>query len=130
MAIAETAKIHPSAVVENGASVGEDCVIGPFCHVGPDVRLGERVELKSHVVVAGQTSIGDDTVVFSFASVGEIPQDLKFKGESTRLEIGARNRIREHVTINTGTDGGGGLTKIMEALQDHTLLTIIKPPRE
>ena len=112
MAIAETAKIHPSAVVENGASVGEDCVIGPFCHVGPDVRLGERVELKSHVVVAGQTSIGDDTVVFSFASVGEIPQDLKFKGESTRLEIGARNRIREHVTINTGTDGGGGLTKI------------------
>ncbi|WP_299945945.1 acyl-ACP--UDP-N-acetylglucosamine O-acyltransferase [uncultured Ruegeria sp.] len=104
--------IHPSAIIEEGAQIGQGCTIGPFCHVGPQVRLGDRVELKSHVIVTGATSIGDDTVIFSFAVVGEIPQDKKFGGENTRLEIGERNRIREHVTINTGTDGGGGVTRI------------------
>ena len=104
--------IHPSAVVEEGAQIGQGVHIGPFCLVGPDVRLADGVELKSHVVVSGQTSIGAETVVFPFAVLGEIPQDLKFKGEKTRLEIGARNRIREHVTMNTGTEGGGGLTKV------------------
>ncbi|SHE67606.1 acyl-[acyl-carrier-protein]--UDP-N-acetylglucosamine O-acyltransferase [Ruegeria intermedia] len=105
-------RIHPSAIIEDGAQIGQDCVIGPFCHVGPKVRLGDRVELKSHVVVTGDTSIGDDCVIFNFAVIGEIPQDLKFGGEDTRLEIGKRNRIREHVTINTGTEGGGGVTRI------------------
>ena len=104
--------IHPSAIIEDGAQIGQDCVIGPFCHVGPQVRLGERVRLKSHVVVTGDTSIGDDTVIFNFSVIGEIPQDLKFGGENTQLEIGKRNRIREHVTVNTGTEGGGGVTRI------------------
>ncbi|CUH84949.1 acyl-ACP--UDP-N-acetylglucosamine O-acyltransferase [Thalassovita mediterranea] len=107
-----SADIHPSAIIEDGAQIGAGCKIGPFCVVGKDVVLHDRVELKSHVVVSGKTSIGEDTVIFSFAVIGEIPQDLKFNGEATRLEIGARNRIREHVTMNTGTEGGGGLTKI------------------
>jgi len=106
------AQIHPSAIVEEGAVIGDGCVIGPFCLVGAQVSLGAGVELKSHVVVTGQTSIGEHSTIFSFAVIGEIPQDLKFKGESSRLEIGARNRIREHVTMNAGTDGGGGVTRI------------------
>ncbi|MHA6345197.1 acyl-ACP--UDP-N-acetylglucosamine O-acyltransferase [Roseivivax sp. CAU 1761] len=104
--------IHPSAVVEDGAEIGAGVRIGPFCHVGPAVRLAEGVELKSHVVVTGDTRIGAETVVFPFAVIGEVPQDLKFRGERTRLEIGARNRIREHVTMNAGTEGGGGVTRI------------------
>jgi UDP-N-acetylglucosamine acyltransferase len=104
--------IHPSAVVEEGAQIGAGCRIGPFCHVGPEVVLGDGVRLHSHVVVTGQTSIGPETEIFPFAVIGGIPQDLKFRGEKTRLEIGARNRIREHVTMNTGTEGGGGLTRI------------------
>ena len=104
--------IHPSAVIEDGAEIGIGCRIGPFCHVGPKVVLGPRVELKSHVVVSGQTEIGEETVIFPFAVIGEIPQDLKFAGEETRLVIGKRNRIREHVTMNTGTAGGGGVTRV------------------
>ncbi len=107
-----SASIHPSAIIEDGAVIGAGCQIGPFCIVGPDVVLGNNVVLKSHVVVTGDTHIGDDTVVFSFSVIGEIPQDLKFGGEKTALRIGARNRIREHVTINTGTAGGGGMTKV------------------
>ena len=105
-------QIHSSAVVEPGAQIGKDCVIGPFCVIGPNVVLGDRVELKSHVVVTGDTVIGDETVVFSFAVIGEIPQDLKFRGEASRLNIGRRNRIREHVTMNCGTEGGGGVTRV------------------
>ncbi|MGR3480381.1 acyl-ACP--UDP-N-acetylglucosamine O-acyltransferase [Salipiger marinus] len=104
--------IHPSAIVEPGAQIGEGCRIGPFCHIGPEVVLAARVELKSHVIVTGMTEIGEDTVVFPFAVIGEIPQDLKFRGEKTRLQIGARNRIREHVTMNCGTEGGGGVTRV------------------
>ena len=106
------AEIHPTALVEEGAQLGAGCIVGPFCVVGPQAVLGERVELKSHVVIAGDTTIGDETVVFSFAVIGEIPQDLKFRGEHSRLVIGRRNRIREHVTMNPGTDGGGGVTRI------------------
>ncbi|WP_282024934.1 acyl-ACP--UDP-N-acetylglucosamine O-acyltransferase [Limimaricola cinnabarinus] len=105
-------EIHPSAVIEEGARIGEGCRIGPFCHVGAQVVLQDGVELKSHVVVTGDTEIGAQSVVFSFSVIGEIPQDLKFDGERTRLRIGARNRIREHVTINTGTQGGGGETRV------------------
>ncbi|WP_425070824.1 acyl-ACP--UDP-N-acetylglucosamine O-acyltransferase [Sagittula sp. S175] len=104
--------IHPSAVIEEGARLGEGVRIGPFCHVGPEVVLGDRVELKSHVVVTGNTEVGADTVIFNFAVIGEIPQDLKFNGEKTRLVIGERNRIREHVTMNSGTEGGGGVTRV------------------
>lgn len=112
MPVHETAFVHASAVIADGAVIGADCHIGPFCIVGPEVTLGTGVVLKSHVVVEGWTSIGDGTEVFPFASVGHVPQDLKFCGERTRLEIGARNRIREYVTMNPGTDGGGGLTKV------------------
>jgi UDP-N-acetylglucosamine acyltransferase len=107
-----TTKIHSSAIVEPGAQIGQGCRIGPFCLVGPRVVLGEGVELKSHVVVTGDTHIGAETVIFPFSVIGEIPQDLKFGGEQTRLRIGARNRIREHVTMNTGTAGGGGETRL------------------
>ena len=112
MAISDQARIHPSAVIEDGAKIGADCVVGPFCVVGPQVVLHDRVELKSHVVITGQTEIGEDTVVFSFAVIGEIPQDKKFNGEASLLVIGKRNRIREHVTMNPGTEGGGGVTRV------------------
>jgi len=107
-----SAEVHPSAVVEPGATLGEGCVVGPFCHVGPEVELGPGVELRSHVVVTGATRIGAETLIFPFAVIGEVPQDLKYRGEKTRLEIGARNRIREHVTMNCGTEGGGGVTRV------------------
>ena len=106
------AGIHPSAVIADGAQIGADCSIGPFCVIGADVVLGDGVTLKSHVVVDGDTQIGAGTVVFPFSVIGEIPQDLKFAGEKTQLRIGARNRIREHVTINTGTAQGGGITRV------------------
>ena len=112
MAIDPSATVHPSAHVDPGASIGPDCRIGPFCLVGPEVVLGRGVVLKSHAVVTGWTEIGEETVIFPFATVGEIPQDLKFKGERTRLTVGARCRIREGATLNTGTEGGGGLTSV------------------
>ena len=112
MSVAPDAQIHPSAIVEDGAEIGSGAIVGPFSIVGAQVKLAPRVELKSHVVVTGRTSIGEDTLVFPFTVLGEIPQDLKFKGEASRLEIGARNRIREHVTMNTGTEGGGGVTRV------------------
>lgn len=112
MSIAPDAIIHPSAVVELGAVIGAGCRIGPFALIGPEVRLGAGVEVKSHGVVTGWTEIGDATTVFSFATVGEVPQDLKYSGERTRLVVGARCRIREGATLNTGTAGGGGITRV------------------
>ncbi len=104
--------IHPSAIIEAGATLGPACQIGPFCHIGPQVQLGAGVRLHSHVAISGDTVIGDNTEIWPFASVGSQPQDLKFAGEHTRLRIGARNMIRESVSINPGTVGGGGLTEI------------------
>lgn len=112
MAIHPDASVHPSAVIEDGAEIGPGCSIGPFCVVGAEVRLAADVTLKSHVVITGDTQVGSGTVIFSFAVIGEIPQDLKFKGEKAQLVIGARNRIREHVTMNLGTEGGGGVTRV------------------
>lgn len=112
MAIDPSAKIHPSAVIEDGASIGPDCDIGPFVMIGAEVTLGQGVVIKSHAVVTGWTEIGDETVVFPFAVVGEVPQDLKFDGERTRLIVGKRNTIREGATLNTGTQGGGGITRV------------------
>lgn len=106
------AQIHPSAIVAEGARISEGCDIGPFCIVGAQVVLEPRVRLKSHVVIDGDTHVGADSEIYSFAVIGEIPQDLKFAGEKTRLRIGARARIREHVTVNLGTAGGGGETRI------------------
>jgi UDP-N-acetylglucosamine acyltransferase len=104
--------IHQTALVNERASVREDCYIGPYCVIGEKVRLGDRVRLDSHIVVDGDTSIGDETHVFPFVSIGLAPQDLKYAGEPTRVEIGSRNNIREFVTIHRGTEGGGGLTTI------------------
>ena len=99
--------IHPSAVVEEGAQLGQDVAIGPFCHVGPKVVLGDGVELVSHVAVHGRTVIGARTRIFPFASIGHQPQDLKFHGEPSTLTIGEDCLIREGVTMNPGTEGGG-----------------------
>jgi UDP-N-acetylglucosamine acyltransferase len=104
--------IHPTAVVAAGAKLGRQVGIGPYCVVGADVELGDGVELMSHAVVDGRTRIGAGTRVFPFASIGHQPQDLKYAGEPSRLEIVARNTIREHVTINPGTEGGGMVTWI------------------
>ncbi|WP_068116885.1 acyl-ACP--UDP-N-acetylglucosamine O-acyltransferase [Tropicimonas marinistellae] len=112
MTIDKTARIHPTAVIEEGAEIGAGVSVGPFAVIGAEVSLARAVEIKSHVVLTGRTEIGEETVVFPFSVIGEIPQDLKYHGEDTRLVIGARNRIREHVTINPGTEGGGGITSI------------------
>ena len=104
--------IHNTAIVSPKAKIGADCYIGAFCVVGDEVSLGERVRLESHVVIDGKTSVGDETRIFPFASIGLAPQDLKYKGEPTATEIGRRNNIREFVTIHRGTAGGGGLTRI------------------
>ncbi len=103
-------KIHPTSIVEDGAALGDDVKIGPFCHVGPEVKLGNGIELQSHVVITGETDIGDNARIFPFASLGQEPQDLKFAGEKTSLSIGANCLIREGVTMNTGTQGGGSKT--------------------
>ncbi len=112
MSIDSSASIHPSAVIDEGATVGPDCRIGPFAVIGPEVTLGRAVEIKSHAVLTGLTEIGDETVIFPFAVVGEVPQDLKYDGEKSQLIIGKRNRIREGATLNLGTAGGGGVTRV------------------
>lgn len=112
MTIADSAVIHATALIEDGAVIGEGARVGPYCTVGPQVTLAEGVVLDSHVAVTGQTAIGARTRIFPFSSIGSQPQDLKFGGEETRLEIGTDNTIREHVTMNPGTEGGGGLTRV------------------
>lgn len=112
MGIHGTAVIHPTAVIDDGAEIGADCFIGPFVMIGNEVTLHRGVTVKSHAVVTGWTEIGEDSTVWPFATVGEVPQDLKFKGERTRLIVGARCRIREGATLNTGTEGGGGITRV------------------
>lgn len=104
--------IHPTAIVDPKAELGEGVAIGPYSIVGPGARLGDRVRLDAHVVVDGLTAIGADTRIFPFAAIGTPPQDLKYKGEASRLVIGARNRIREHVTMHPGTEGGGMITRV------------------
>ncbi len=105
-------QIHSTAIIEQGARLGEGAVIGPYCCVGGMVELGDGVRLHSHVVVAGRTTIGPNTHVYPFASIGHPPQDLKYKGEESELVIGANNVIREHATMNPGTAGGGMITRI------------------
>lgn len=104
--------VHPTALVDGKARLGEGVSIGPYCVVGGGVSLGERCKLASHVVVDGRTDIGPDTQIFPFASIGLAPQDQKYDGERSSLRIGARNVIREHVTINPGTRGGGMVTRV------------------
>ena len=102
--------IHSSSVIDKKAKIGKNVKVGPFCYVGPNVELSENVELISNVHIEGNTKIGKGTKIFPFASIGTIPQDLKYKGESNSLEIGENNMIREYVTINPGTSGGGNKT--------------------
>ena len=105
-------EVHKTSVIEDGAIIGNNCFIGPFCTVGKDVILKSNVKLISHISINGNTLIGEGTKIWPFASIGNDPQDLKFEGEPTFLEIGSRNKIRESVSINPGTKGGGGITKI------------------
>jgi UDP-N-acetylglucosamine acyltransferase len=104
--------IHPTAVVDPGAKIPGSCAIGPYCIVGPNVELGENCELVSHVVLEGPTRLGNNNKIYPFSAVGIGPQDLSYRDEPTRLEIGDRNMIREYVTIHRGTVKGGQLTKI------------------
>ena len=104
--------IHASAVVAAGAVVPDSCTVGPFCTIGPEVTLGEDCRLVSHVVLDGRTSIGARNVFHPFCAIGVAPQDLKYGGEPTALEIGDDNTIRENVTISRGTVGGGGVTRL------------------
>ena len=104
--------IHPTAMVSDEATLGADVEVGPYCVIDGPVELGDGCSLKSHVIVAGRTRIGPRTTIFPFASIGHQPQDLKFKGEPSRLEIGSDNLIREHVTMNPGTEGGGMVTSV------------------
>jgi UDP-N-acetylglucosamine acyltransferase len=105
-------KIHPTALVDPQAEIGEGCDIGPYCVVGPKVKMGKNNKLVSHVVIENRVVLGDDNLIYPFSVIGGIPQDLKYKGEDTLLEIGSRNTIRECATLNIGTVQGGGVTKI------------------
>jgi UDP-N-acetylglucosamine acyltransferase len=104
--------LHPTAIVAEGAVIPASCVVGPYCTIGANVVLGERCELVSHVVLDGHTTFGKENKVYSFTCIGISPQDLKYAGEPTRVEIGDGNTIREYVTISRGTTGGGGVTRV------------------
>lgn len=108
-------QIDPRAVVDPAAEIGEGVTVGPFCVVGSDVRIGDRCRLESHVVVQGPCELGPENTISPMASVGGPPQDLKFAGEPTSLIVGQGNKIREYVTLNRGTAGGGGVTRIEDA---------------
>jgi len=113
-----SATVHPTAILDPGAKIDSSCQIGPYCVVGPGVELGQRCRLISHVVMEGPSKIGADNTFFPFSSIGTPPQDLTYRGEPTRLEMGDHNQIREFVTINRGTLKGGGLTRV----GSHTLI--------
>ena len=104
--------IHKTAIIDSGAKISENVKIGPYSIIGPNVEIGKDTIIQSHVNITGQTKIGKNNIIYPFASIGNDPQDLKFQGEKTKLEIGNNNKIREYVTINPGTKGGGGLTKV------------------
>lgn len=104
--------IHPQAIIDPAAEIADDVEIGPFCVIEADVVIGSGTRIDSHTVVRGPTRIGRDNRLFSFSSIGDAPQDLRYNGEPTELEIGDRNTIREYVTLNRGTADGGGVTRI------------------
>jgi UDP-N-acetylglucosamine acyltransferase len=104
--------IHPTAIVQEGAVLKEGVQIGPFCLIDAEVEIGENTVLQSHVVVKNKTKIGQNNIIYPFASLGQFPQDLKYEGEPTTLTIGDGNTIRESVTMNIGTSGGGGQTVV------------------
>lgn len=104
--------IHPTAIVDPAAKLGQDVQIGPYCIVGADVEIGPRSRLLSHVSIAGRTKIGADCVLHPFVALGEPPQDFKYKGGDVRLDVGDRNVLREHVTMHMGTEAGAGVTRV------------------
>ena len=104
--------IDKSSIIHKDAKVSGSAEIGPYVLIGPNVKIGNNVTIHSHVNISGDTTIGDGCSIFPFASIGNYPQDLKYKGEKTKLIIGKNNKIREYVTINPGTKGGGGITEI------------------
>ena len=106
------ANIHPTAIIADGADIHESVAVGPYCVIGQNVAIGANTTLKSHVVIEGRTTLGENNTLFPFVSLGQPPQDKKFKGEDTQLIIGDDNQIREYVTINPGTEHGGGKTVI------------------
>ena len=110
--IAIRMSIHPTAIIDESAELGSDVRIGPYCIIGPQVQIGNGTVFESHVHVQGWTSVGEHCRFYSFGSIGSDPQDLKYKGEITRLRIGSRNVFRECVTVNRGTAGGGGITTL------------------
>ena len=112
MPIHNSCTIHPNSIIDEKAIIGKNCKIGPFCYISSNVVLEDDIELFSHVSIVGKTLIGKNTKIWPFASIGHHPQDLKFKGELNELIIGCNNKIRESVSINPGTRGGGGITKI------------------
>lgn len=110
--MSQETNIHPTAIIEDGAQLGQGVAVGPFCHIGAEVEIGDGTSLHSHIVIAGRTQIGAACTIYPFASIGHQPQDLKYHGEASRLQIGDRNQIREYVTMHPGTEGGGMLTKV------------------
>ncbi|MGP1931623.1 MAG: acyl-ACP--UDP-N-acetylglucosamine O-acyltransferase [Arsenophonus sp.] len=110
--INKTAIIHPSSIIEEGAIISDNVYIGPFCYIGSQVKISANTKLKSHVIINGNTKIGCNNQIFQFVTIGEINQDLKYRGEPTQVEIGDHNCVRESSTIHRGTKQGGGLTKI------------------
>ena len=104
--------VDKNSVIHKDAKISETAEIGAYVVIGSNVEIGNNVKIYSHVNISGKTKIGDGTIIFPFASIGNVPQDLKYKGEDTKLEVGKNNKIREYVTISPGTKGGGGLTKI------------------
>lgn len=104
--------IHPTAIIDPSSELASDVCVGPYCIIGPNVKIGARTRIESHVVIKGPTSIGEDNRIFQFASIGEDTQDMKYRGEPTRLEIGDRNILREYCTVHRGTVQDKSLTKI------------------
>ena len=110
--VASMSRVHPTAIIDSAAEIADDVEIGPYCVIGAGVRIGKGTKFGSHVVMQGRTTLGEDNVVFPFATIGTIPQDLKYKGEASELLIGNRNTIREYVSLNPGTAGGGMITRV------------------
>ena len=104
--------VHPSAIIDPRAELDTAVEVGPYCVVGAGVKIGKGTKIHSHAVIQGRTTLGEGNVVFPFATIGSIPQDLKYKGEPSELLIGNRNTIREYVSLNPGTAGGGMVTRV------------------
>ncbi len=105
-------RLHPTAVIDSRADLDCDVEVRPYCVIGAGVKIGKGCKIDSHAVIYGRTTLGDGNVIFPFATVGTVPQDLKYKGESSELKIGNRNTIREYVSLNPGTAGGGMITRV------------------